>query len=242
MDLQRVVHEHLIISSVRPLVLRNHKLVLVLSEIQTADDPVQLVLTLVCLPYGAAYLENEIILEMLYCGTRLLLCGFPERFQFVAPEIFQQLIVRNIIPYRRGECAVRIISHITSAFLHKLLIRLFLGFTQRVEIREPLPLEIIVIHGFSAGKVFLEFLLIPVCPLCRPLPALYIPRLPAGLIARRFASKLLPKATPKFPSLLHDPCFRLQQFLVKLLNLLLVIPDRFLYFDNLGFLRVLLLL
>ena len=87
MDLQRIVHEHLIISSVRPLVLRNHKLVLVLSEIQTADDPVQLVLTLVCLPYGAAYLENEIILEMLYCGTRLLLCGFPERFQFVATVV-----------------------------------------------------------------------------------------------------------------------------------------------------------
>ena len=71
-DLQGVVHEHVIVFPVGPLVPGDHKLVLVLSEVQPADDPVQLILSLERLLDGAADLVDKVLLEMLDRGPGLL--------------------------------------------------------------------------------------------------------------------------------------------------------------------------
>ena len=88
MDLQRIVHEHLIESPIGSLILRDDKLILILPEIQPADNPIQFILPLIGLPDRASDLEDKVVLEMLHRRARLLLRRLPEHFQIVAGKRF----------------------------------------------------------------------------------------------------------------------------------------------------------
>ena len=74
MDLERIIHEHFIIFSVRSFVLRNDKLVFIFTEIKLTDNAVQLILSLISFSYGTADLKNKIVFEMLYCCPCLIFC------------------------------------------------------------------------------------------------------------------------------------------------------------------------
>ncbi len=240
MDLQGIVHEHLIKSSVRPFILCDHKLILVLPEVQAADNPVQFILPLVCFPDSAADLENKVVLEMLHCRTCLLLCRLPEGLQFIALQIFQQFIIRPVIPDGRRKCPVRVTPHITAPLLHQFLVRRFLCLPHGVKVRKPLPFQILIVHRLSACQIFLELLLVSFyfpgglvssALLRLPWPSLFMDRCACRILPGFFQIRfhLPPKLTP----LLHYPGLCLQKFLVKLLNLLLEIPDGFLHLHHL---------
>ena len=86
-DIQCVIHKHPIESSVRTFVFRNDKLILVLSEIQTADDPVQFIFFLICLFDCITNLGYKINFKVFHCCSRLFLCFFPVFFQVIALKI-----------------------------------------------------------------------------------------------------------------------------------------------------------
>ena len=96
LDVQCFIHKHPVILPVRSFVFGNHKLVLVLSEVQPADDTVQFVLLLISLPDGAANLIDKVLFKMLYRKCRLFLRCFPVFLQILAGERVQKFFVRLV--------------------------------------------------------------------------------------------------------------------------------------------------
>ena len=98
LNLQGIIHEHLVIFSVSTLIFRDHELILIFSEIESADDPIQLISSLVRLQNCTSDLKDEIIFKMFHCLARLLFCGLTVGFQIIAFQICKQVIVRSIVP------------------------------------------------------------------------------------------------------------------------------------------------
>ena len=65
-DLKRIIHEHLVIFSIRTFVFCDYKLVFILTKVQTADDTIELISSLISLSDSASDFENKIIFEMFY--------------------------------------------------------------------------------------------------------------------------------------------------------------------------------
>ena len=89
LDLQRVIHEHVIKPSIAAFVFSNIELIAVLTEIQVADDAVQLVLSLQCFLDGTADLVHEVVLKMLHRCLRLFRGTFPVFLEAVTGKIIQ---------------------------------------------------------------------------------------------------------------------------------------------------------
>ena len=124
-DLQGIIHKHLIVLSVCTLILRDHKLVLIFSEIQPTDDPVQLISSLVGLADRTADLENKVILEVLDRCLCLFIRCLPVGFQIITRQAFQKLLINLIIFFYHWKITLRIFFGISTAGCHQLLIDLF---------------------------------------------------------------------------------------------------------------------
>ena len=144
-DLQRIVHEHLVIFPVGPFILGNYKLILIFSEVQPADDAVQFVPALVGFPDGASYLKDKVILKMFHRLARLFFRRLPVRFQIVALQRVQQFIVSLVILNCRGVGTVWIIPQVFASDIHQFLVCLLLPFLLRTALCNPLPLQIFII-------------------------------------------------------------------------------------------------
>lgn len=70
-DIQILVHEHIVKFAVPTFAAANAELVAVLAEIQIPDDAVQLVPAHIGLPDGASNLVDKVFFKMLHRGFRL---------------------------------------------------------------------------------------------------------------------------------------------------------------------------
>ena len=129
-DVQGVIHEHIIETAVRTFIAANDELVFILSEIQAADNAVQRILANQRLPDGAADFIHEVIPEMLYRGFGLFRGFLLVFFQIITFQCVKKAVIDSVIPGVYREIAVGIASDIAGPDRQKLLEGCFPGLSE----------------------------------------------------------------------------------------------------------------
>ena len=126
-DVQGIIHEHIIETAIRTFIAANDQLVFILSEIQAADDAVQLILANQRLPDCAADFIHEVIPEMLYRGFGLFRGFLLVLFQIITFQCAQKAVIDSVIPGIYREITVGVGPDIAGPDRQKLLEGCFPG-------------------------------------------------------------------------------------------------------------------
>ena len=114
-DFQGFVHEHVVVCAVRPAVSGNAELVAVLSEVQAAQDPVQLIAAQESLLDGAADFVNEVLPEMLHGDLRLFFRNFLIFLNLLAGKAGQKLLIVRIVRRAGRKVPSRMFSQVIAS-------------------------------------------------------------------------------------------------------------------------------
>ena len=120
---QGFVHEHIIVPAVRALAAPDDKLILILPEIQAADDTVQLIPPEHGFPDGAADFIHEVIFKMLHGCPGLVGCFLPVFFQMVAGQAGQEMGICLVILMVDREIPVGVTAQVVGPYGHQVLER-----------------------------------------------------------------------------------------------------------------------
>ena len=127
-DIQILVHKHIVKLAVPAPAPANPELIAILTEIQVPDNAVQLVPAHISLPDGASNLVDKVLFKMLHRGFGLGSGLFLIILQLAALKLVEKLLVIAVVLCRRGEIPLRMIFQIVRPDLHKYALLLFACF------------------------------------------------------------------------------------------------------------------